>query len=102
MRKWFLFIVLAMPLQIFSEAKWVNCIGNQICTPCEYCEPKTFEELCANIKNGASQGRTVRAIGNGYSISDIGCTDGWLLNLKHLNKIISIDTKENLVHVQAG
>lgn len=100
--KWFLVITLSMSLQAFGAEKWFNCIGNQSCTPCQYCEPKTFDELRDSIKSAASQGHTVRAIGNGYSISDIGCTDGWLLNLKHLNHILLIDPEKKLVRVEAG
>jgi len=91
-----------MALEAFSMEKWVNCIGNQSCQPCLYDEPHTFEELCHQIKQSVIQGLTVRAIGNGYSISDIGCADGCLLNLKHLNQILFIDAEKKLVRVEAG
>ena len=59
-----------MYLEAFSMEKWVNCIGNQRCQPCLYDEPYTFEDLCHRIKQAVMQGLTVRAIGNGYSLSD--------------------------------
>ena len=54
------------------------------------------------IKQAVMQGLTVRAIGNGYSLSDIGCTDGCLLNLKHLKQILFIDAERKLVRVEVG
>jgi len=84
------------------EKKWVNRIGNQSCRPCLYSEPQTFDELCNDIKQTALQGHALRVLGNGYSISDIGCTDGCLLSLKHLKKILFIDTEKKLVRVEAG
>lgn len=86
----------------FSVSKWTNRIGNQSCYPHYYCEPKNFDELREIIIKAASQGEHVRAIGNGYSISDIGCTDGYMLNLRHLRKILFFDRENQLVRVEAG
>ncbi len=81
---------------------WVNCKGNQTCSPEVYLEPSTVEELCDSIQQNAIEGRKVRAIGNGHSVNDIGCSEGCLLNLKHLNHILSINTEEKTVRVEAG
>ena len=85
-----------------TAEQWVNCIGNQSCHPYQYIEPSNLEELCHSIKSNASEGRKVRAIGKGYSLSDIGCTDGCLVSLKQLNKILSIHPEEKTVRVEAG
>lgn len=95
-------LLLVIVFHIHAEETWVNYLGNQCCHPGYYEEPATFEELCQSIKHHASEGHRVRAIGRGYSISDIGCTEGCLLNLKSLNNILSIDPKRKTVRVEAG
>ncbi len=95
-----LFLCLSFPIN--AVEKWVNCIGNQSCYPYSYFEPLSLEELCGRVKYHAQEGRKIRAIGSGYSISDIGCTDGCLFNLKHLNRILSVNLKDKTVRVEAG
>src|SRR5580658_2576954 len=98
----YLFLFFIISLQATCAEMWVNWLGNQSCQPCRYCEPKTFQELVDNIKDGALQNQNVRAIGNGYSITDMGCTDGYLINLKHLNQILFIDLENKQACVEAG
>lgn len=95
-------IALAIPLQVYCADKWFNRIGNQNCSPSYYYEPKNLDELCDTIKMAVSRSYRVRAIGNGFSISDIGLSDGCLLNLKNLNHILSIDVEKKLVRVETG
>jgi L-gulonolactone oxidase len=101
--------ILALALILFAfsspmacQERWVNCIGNQSCSPRFYNEPHTLEELRHQINQAALQGQKLHAIGSGYSISDIGCTDGCLLNLKHLKRILSVDAANRRVRVEAG
>lgn len=102
MKEWFLTTILVLSLEVFSTEKWVNYLGNQRCQPCLYSEPRTFEELCDHIEQAALHGHVVRAIGNGYSISDIGCTDGSLVSLKQLKRVLFIDLESKQVRVEAG
>lgn len=101
-RQWLLIISLLLSLQSYSHENWRNCIGNQTCTPIENNEPKSFKELCDIINDAVVKNQTIRAIGNGYSISDIGCTNGRLISLRHLNKILSIDLEKKIVRAEAG
>lgn len=102
MKNCFLMIALSISLHGFSEMTWVNYLGNQSSTFICYSEPHTLEELCQSIKQAAAKGQTLRAIGNGFSLSDIGCTDGSLVSLKHLNQVLFIDSEKKLVRVEAG
>ncbi|MBA3721138.1 MAG: FAD-binding protein [Parachlamydiaceae bacterium] len=100
--KWLLIISLLTSLQSYTQENWTNCLGNQICTPVEYDEPKSLRELCEKVNEAVLKNQTIKAIGNGYSISDIGCTNGRLISLKYLNQIRSIDLEKKLVRVEAG
>lgn len=102
MKNCFLMIALSISLHGFSEMTWVNYLGNQSSTFICYSEPHTLEELCQSIKQAAAKGQTLRAIGNGFSLSDIGCTNGFLVNLRQLNQVLSIDSEKKLVRVEAG
>jgi len=95
-------VVLVSFICLFCEATWVNCIGNQTCNPSHYYEPKTLSELQTHLKDAVSEGSKVRVVGGGYSISDLVCTDGYLLNLRNFNHILSVDQENALVHVEAG
>lgn len=102
LNKWlFLFTLFIHPLA-FSHEKWENFLGNQSCTPLLYCEPKNFEELRKSLHNVVLQNYPVRVVGSGFSINDICCCKGCLLNLKHLNNIFIIDEENKTVRVEAG
>ncbi len=102
LKRWLLVIGLVISSQGYSLEKWVNCIGNQTSTPAEYNEPKSFGELCDIVNDAVEKNQTIRTIGNGYSISDIGCTTGRLISLSYLNQILSVDLEKKLVRVEAG
>lgn len=98
-----LFIALFVSMQqVYARQTWSNRIGNQICTLTEYHEPKSLEELSDTIKEAVIKNQTIRAMGEGYSISDVGCTNGRLINLKHLNRVLSVEIKKKLIRVEAG
>lgn len=90
-------------ISLSSEATtWVNCIGNQMCNPSHYDEPNTIGELQVHIENAVSKGLKIRVVGGGFSLSGLVNTNGTLLNLKKFNRILSVDQKNALVHVEAG
>ncbi len=94
-------VFLAGALQANSK-KWVNCIENQSCSPFYYGEPGTVEELQNCIREAVSSGHMIRPVGLGHSISDVVSTDGYLLSLKNLNKVFSVDREKKTVRVEAG
>lgn len=102
MKKWLLFwIVLTLNTQLISK-EWINWLGNQFCHPAQYHEPNDLDELSACIKSAAVDGLKIRAVGGGFSLSDLVCTEGCLINLKNLYKLLSIDSEQQLVTVEAG
>lgn len=103
MNKWiFCLGIAAIHSFTFCEAIWTNCIGNQVCNPSYYFEPKDIKELQILIHKATSEGHKIRVVGGGYSLSDLVCTNGYLLNLRRFNHILSVDQKSALVHVEAG
>jgi L-gulonolactone oxidase len=83
-------------------AGWRNWAGDERCTPWALERPGSVEELCAAIARAGAQGRRVRVAGAGHSFSDIVCTDGLMLTLARLARVLDVDAAAGLVRVQAG
>src|SRR6202030_121043 len=47
-------------------------------------------------------GWRVRVAGSGHSFSDIACTDGLMLSLERLDRVLDVDRETASVRVQAG
>jgi FAD-linked oxidoreductase len=77
-------------------AVWTNWTGDQRCTPERIARPRSEEELAELVRST----RRVRVAGAGHSFSDIACTDGLMLDLSELHRVVSVDGE--LVTVEGG
>jgi L-gulono-1,4-lactone dehydrogenase len=77
-------------------ALWRNWAGDQRCAPELIMRPRTEQEL-ARIVAGASR---VKAVGAGHSFSDIACSDGVIVDLSGMNRVLEV--QGDLATVQAG
>jgi L-gulono-1,4-lactone dehydrogenase len=82
--------------------RWRNWSREQQFHPTALFEPRDAPEVCEAISLAASEGRRLRVIGSGYSSNDIAQTDGYLLTLRSLDKIIDVDAVSGRVQVDAG
>jgi FAD-linked oxidoreductase len=76
--------------------RWANWAGDQRCAPALFSEPASEEELVEAVGRGSS----VRAVGSGHSFTDIACTDGHMVSLRRMNRVLGTDGE--LAEVQAG
>ncbi len=76
--------------------RWTNWAGEQVCAPERVVRPSSEEELAASLR-GASR---VRVAGSGHSFTDIACTDGVLLDVGRMDRVLAQDGE--LVTVEAG
>ncbi|WP_054814865.1 D-arabinono-1,4-lactone oxidase [Nocardia arizonensis] len=81
---------------------WVNWAGDQRCAPATIAAPRNLDEVAEILTTAAALGRTVRVAGAGHSFTDTVLTDGVLMNLSHMNRILDIDGAKGLVRVQGG
>ena len=79
---------------------WQNWAGNQAMSPAQVLHPASAAEIAEAVKEAASQGRRVKAIGSGHSFTSIGLTDGALLQLDRFDQLIALEG--STVTVQAG
>jgi FAD-linked oxidoreductase len=76
---------------------WVNWSGSQRCTPARVAAPRTRLQVAAAVVEGPGP---VRVAGAGHSFSGGAATDGTLLSLDALDRVL--DVSGELVRVEAG
>jgi FAD-linked oxidoreductase len=79
--------------------EWRNWSGSQRSTPARIERPRTRAEVAAAI--AAAEG-PVRVAGAGHSFSGAAATDGTLLQLDALSRVLDADRSSGLVRVEAG
>ena len=81
---------------------WTNWAGEQHCAPVQYGEPASEAELVAAVRRARDAGQPFRAVGSGHSFTDAACTDGHMVSLRRMNRVLSADTETGLAEVEAG
>lgn len=81
---------------------WRNWAGDQGCRPAAFEAPGSVEELAAALRRARERGLKARVVGAGHSFSENVCTDGMLLSLERLDRVVGVDAESRLVRVQAG
>jgi FAD-linked oxidoreductase len=79
--------------------EWVNWSGSQRATPAAFERPRTRAELAALVVRGPGP---VRVAGAGHSFSAAAVTNGTLLSLDALARVLDADAASGLVRVEAG
>ena len=77
---------------------WSNWSRGQSCAPAEHVRPATRAELSEAV----ARGRAVRVAGAGHSFSGLVPTDGTLLSLDRLDRVLDVDRDSGLVRAEAG
>ena len=75
---------------------WVNWARQQRCAPEQILRPRSEEELVQGLA-GASR---VKVAGSGHSFTDIACTDGLMLDLSGMRRVLAVAGSD--VTVEAG
>ena len=82
--------------------RWANWGRNQECGPAAIEKPRSELEVVEAVKRAGTLGQRVKVVGSGHSFTDIACTDGRMLSLEHLNRVIGVDEEAGTVTVEAG
>jgi L-gulonolactone oxidase len=83
-------------------SRWTNFAGDQSCLPASFERPTRQARVATAIGRAADAGRTVRVAGSGHSFSDAVLTDGTLLSLERMNRVLDVDRASGMVRVEAG
>ena len=85
-----------------TQVDWTNWAGDQTCNPAAFVRPASVDEVVDALKQASERELTVRVAGAGHSFSDTVLTDGMLLSLEQMNRMLEIDRDSGLVRVEAG
>lgn len=82
--------------------EWRNWVGDQACRPAAIEHPATVAEVAGAIERARGAGRVVRVAGAGHSFTDTALTDGTLLRLDRMRRVLEVDSTSGLARVEAG
>uniref|UniRef100_A0A7M4E4G9 L-gulonolactone oxidase n=1 Tax=Crocodylus porosus TaxID=8502 RepID=A0A7M4E4G9_CROPO len=78
---------------------WAKTYG---CSPELYFQPTSVEEIKEILELARQRNKRVKVVGGGHSPSDIACTDGFMIQMGKMNKILKVDKEKKQVTVEAG
>lgn len=81
---------------------WENWSGEQRCVPARVAEPDGIEAVVAEISAARAAGQTLRPAGSGHSFTGLVPTDGALLSLRRMDRLLHVDRERRRVRVQGG
>jgi len=81
---------------------WTNWARDEACSPAAFERPGSVAEVSAAVRAAAAAGRTVRVAGSGHSFTPCVLTDGTLLSLERMGRVLDVDREAGLVRVEAG
>lgn len=79
-------------------SEWRNWAGDQVCRPAAFVAPANRDELTRAVAAAPK----VRVAGAGHSFTDAVLTEGTLLSLERLDRVLDVDAASGLVRVEAG
>ncbi|MGB2932443.1 MAG: FAD-binding protein [Methyloceanibacter sp.] len=79
-----------------------NAWKNVRFTPARIERPATVKEVQSIVDQARVSGQKIKVIGGGHSMNDNFRTDGILVDLSRLNRILSVDPATGVAEVEAG
>jgi hypothetical protein len=96
-------------MKIYRRNTWRNTIGHDKATPVQFIYAENFSELSEIIKSAAQNGFTVKTVGSGHSFNDIACSNGYMVDISRMYKVLPLPAciresakQKRLVQVEAG
>ena len=85
-----------------APGHWRNWAGDQSCAPASFEQPTDTAAVAEVVRRAATAGQIVKVAGAGHSFTDAVLTDGTLLTLDAMARILEVDASSGLVRAQAG
>ena len=97
-------------MEFKTRHTWKNTIKKFSVTPVKYFLPESLQDIIQIVNEAEDKDLRVRAIGSGHSFSDIALSDGYLVDMCRLNRVLLLDKQvikndcqlDNLIEVEAG
>ncbi|MBM3828411.1 MAG: FAD-binding protein [Actinobacteria bacterium] len=81
---------------------WTNWAGNQTARPSAVHRPANENELSTIVARAATDRTTVKALGSGHSFTAVSVTDGAMIDMTRLSRLVAVDRATSTVTVEAG
>jgi L-gulonolactone oxidase len=81
---------------------WRNWSRELSCVPAAIEHPESREDVVATVRRAADAGRALRVAGAGHSFTELVPTEGTLLVLDAMDRVLDVDRESGLVRVEAG
>lgn len=85
-----------------TDGSWRNWSGEQRCTPARTVRARSTADVQAAVLAAAAEGLPVKAVGSGHSFTDVALTDGVMIDVSAMDRVLAADVDRGLVRVQAG
>ena len=82
--------------------RWRNWSGEQRCRPLRIARPRTREGLILALIEANEAERRIKVAGSGHSFTGAALTDGTMVQVDLLDRILELDRPSGLVKVEAG
>src|SRR5882724_7057653 len=83
-------------------AEWRNWARDQVCRPAEIERPASVEDVVAAVKRARDRGLAVKAPGSGHSFTEAALTDGVMVDVARMSRLLEGDRETGRVRVEAG
>jgi L-gulono-1,4-lactone dehydrogenase len=81
---------------------WTNWAGEQRCAPRAIARPNNEAELAEIVARATAQRLTLRAVGSGHSFTDCACTDGVMIDMTGMQRVLAVDHATGRATVEGG
>ena len=81
---------------------WRNWAGDQQCVPAAVEHPARSSSCARRSAAPPRPGRPSRVTAAGHSFTDIACTDGTMIRMDRMNRVLDIDRGAGLAKVEGG
>jgi L-gulono-1,4-lactone dehydrogenase len=82
--------------------EWSNWTGDQSCRPVSVARPRSVDELAETVSSAVASGRTLKVRGSGHSFTEAALTDGVMIDLGAMDRVLDADPSSGLVRVEGG
>lgn len=86
---------------IIREAEWTNWVGSERSFS-EIITPRTREDLQRAVREAAASGKRIRPTGGSYSWAPLVPTNGVILEMHHLNRVLAFDHEAETIDIECG
>ncbi|XP_039731702.1 LOW QUALITY PROTEIN: L-gulonolactone oxidase-like [Pteropus medius] len=91
-----------LPVHGYKGVAFQNWARSYGCCPAMHYQPTSISEIIEVPALARQQNKGVKVVGGGHSPSDIACTDGFLIHMGKMNRVLQVDTEKKQVTVEAG